>query len=90
MVMSSFICLELQVLRRQRPAYQKLARVIRPVAAVAMRNSTQTSSPGEMPRVNEKQEAWLERSYYWWRLYRSLTRALSPLSRVYLWNAFAS
>lgn len=90
MVMFSIICFDLQVLRRQRPAYQKLARVIRLITALALRNSNQTVSPGDMPRVNEKQEAWLERSYHWWRLYRSLTRALITLSRVYPWNAVAS
>ena len=55
-----------------------------------MRDPSQVASPGDMPPVNEKQEAWLERSYHWWRLYRSLTRALDLLCRVCSWNALAS
>ena len=80
----------LRVLISQRPTYQKLARVVRPIAAVAMRGPSQMASPSEMTPVNEKQEAWLEQSYHWWRLYRSLTRAYGLLCRVYSWNAVAS
>ena len=90
MVVFASICFDSQVLTCRRPACQKLARVIRPIAAVAMRDPSQVASPADMPRVNEKQEAWLERSYHWWRLYRSLTRALGLLCRVCSWNALAS
>lgn len=73
----------LQILIYHRPAYQKLARSIRPVAAVAMRRPSHVASRRDLPEVNEKQGTWLEQSHHWWRLYRSLTRALGLLSRVY-------
>lgn len=90
MVLFSSFCFELQVLTGSRPAYQKLARAIRPIAAVARRGPRHIGSPRNMPRMNEKQEVWLERTFHWWRLYRSLTRALGLLSRVYSWSAVAS
>lgn len=90
MVFFSSFCSASQVLTRQRPAYQKLARVIRPMATIAMREHGQIAFPGDMPRVNEKQEAWLERSHHWWRMYRSFRRAVDLLSRVYSWSAVAS
>ena len=86
----SSLCFELQVLMRQRSAYQMYARVIHPIAAVAMRGPSQVASLGEMPQVNEKPEALLKRSYHWWRLYRSFTRTLGLLSRVYSWSTVES
>ena len=75
---------ELQVLMFDRPAYRKLARLIPPITTAAMREPSQTD---DMPYANEKQSAWLEQSYHWWRLYRSFTRAWGLLSRVYSWQA---
>ena len=89
MVMLSAFPSDSQVLTRQRPAYQKLARAIRPIAAVAMPNPGQASR--DVPRVNEKQDVWLEQSYRWWTCYRSVNRALGLLSRLYSsWSAVAS
>lgn len=90
MVMFSSFDSDLQVLILPRPAYQKLVRVIRPIVAVAMREHGQIAFPGDMPQVNEKQEAWLERSHHWWKLYRSFARALGLLSRVYSSSGVAS
>lgn len=90
MVRLSSFHLELRVLIRQRPAYQNLVRVIRPVAAIAMRGPTQFASPVGLPRVKEKQGALLRRSYHWWRLYCSFRRAFGLLCRAYSWNAVAS
>ena len=90
MVPSSTSSSELQALIDHRPAYQKLARIVRPITAAARRKPGKTTPPGDLPYVNEKQEAWLQRSYRWWRLYRSITRALDMLSRVYSSNAFSS
>ena len=80
----------LQVLMRQRSAYQRFSRVIRPIAVVAMRGPSQIVSPNDMPRVNEKQEALRKRSNHWRISYRSLRRALCLLSRVYSWSAIGS
>lgn len=90
MVLSSSFCFELRVLTCQRQAYQKLARVIRPIAAVTMRESSQFAPHSDISQVIEKQEAWLERSHHWCELYRSLARALDLLRRVCSWSAIAS
>ena len=90
MVMLFPLYFALQALMRQRSAYQRFARVIRPIAVVAMHGPSQIVSSGDIPRVNEKQEALLKRSYHWWRSYRSFARALCMLSRVYSWSAVGS
>ena len=90
MVMLFTFYFELQALMRQRSAYQRFARVIRPIAVVVMRGPSQIVSPNDMSRVNEKQEALLKRSNHWWRTYRSFKRALCLLSRAYSWSAIGS
>lgn len=83
MVRSSSFYYELQVLIRQRPAYQNLVRVIRPIAAIAIHGPSQVASPNGLARVNEKQDALLERSYHWWRFHDSFKRAVGLLFRAY-------
>ena len=90
MVMFPSFYFELQVLTCQRPAYQKLARVIRPSVAFATRSHTKVASLDDMSRLNEKQGAWIERSRHCWKLYRSLARAWDLVSRIYSWNVIAS
>ena len=79
----------LQVLISQRPAYQKLNKTIRSIAAVAMPTSSRVTSSIDAPQVNEKHEAWLEQSYQWWRMYGSVKRAWSLLFHLYSSNAVA-
>ena len=90
MVMFPSLFFEVQVLICQRPAYQKLARVIRPSVAIAMRNHTRAASLDDMSRLNEKQGAWIEGSHHCWKLYRSLARAWDLVSRICSWNVIAS
>ena len=90
MAMMPPLYVALHVLMRQRSAYQRVARVLRPIAVVAMRGPNQVLSPRDMPRLNEKQEALPKQSRRWWMSYRSFTRALSLLSRMYYWSAVGS
>ena len=90
MVMFLSFYFEMQVLICQRPAYRKLARVIRPSLAVAMRSHTKAAFVDDMSRLNEKQGAWIERSHHCWKLYRSLARAWDLVSRICSWNVIAS
>ena len=90
MVMLPSFYFEMQVLICQRPAYQKLSRVIRPSVAIAMRRHTKAASLDDSSRLNEKQGAWIERSRHCWKLYRSLTRAWDLVSRIRSWNVAAS
>ena len=90
MVMFASFCFEIPALICQRPAYRKLAKVIRPSVAIAMRSHTKAASLDDMPRLNEKQGAWIERSHHCWRLYRSLARAWDHVSRIGSWNVIAS
>ena len=90
MVMFPSFYFEMQVLKCQRPAYRKLARVIRPSVAIAMHGHTKAASLDDMSRLNEKQGAWIERSHHCWKLYRSLVRAWDLVSRISSWNVIAS
>lgn len=71
------------------PLYQNLAQVVRPITTVTMRQSNEAEFQGDLPQVNEKHEAWIGRSYRWWNLYRSISRAWSLLSRMHSLNAAA-
>ena len=87
--LSSTCCSVLRVLICQRPAHPKLVRIIHSIATSAMRRSSQVTPSVDAPQVNEKQEAWLEYSYHWWRVYGSFIRAWGLLFRQYSANAVA-